>query len=729
MEKFKLAVGLHNHQPVGNFQHVFEEAHQKAYLPFIKLFEKFEPIRISLHQSGILWDWQEKNHPDYLAAVKSLADKGRLEIMTGGFYEPIIPSIPDRDKKGQIALLNKYIQEHFGIAPRGCWLTERVWEPHLPKILHDAGVEYVPVDDTHFIYAGFEYENLRGVFVTENDGAAIRILPIQKKLRYLIPFKKVDFVIGELRAQAERNPGGLAVYADDGEKFGVWPKTHQHCFVEGWLEQFFTALCANSDWLEVIPLAEAARTPSLGIAYLPTASYAEMLHWSLPTRAFVEYEEFEGWLKQHGQRDRFGRFVRGGHWRGFLHKYPEANLMHKKMLSVSERLDNFETNHPDNIAVIEKARHHLYAGQCNCPYWHGVFGGLYLPHLRQAVYEQLLLAERLLLENEGNPFRKEEKDYDCDGHPEIVMTTPKFVAVIKPSRGGSLLELDCLEGAFNLSDTLSRRREGYHGKLAGAQLNGTESTDQTESIHDIVLTKEKGLDKFLAEDWYLRRGYIDHFFGPQVDIDSFLSGQFRDEGDFVLEPYTTGPRTEPGTVILRRKGHLWRPEGPRALEMEKRYYFGYDSDVISVSYAITASNEDIPDIRLAVESNYNFQAGHSDDRYILFDGEKIKGGFLDSTLARRGCQTLVIRDDFRNLAVALATDREAEIWQAPIFTISLSEGGFEKVYQGTSLVHIFPAYLKKGVPFEITFLMFAGNPAKMPPRFIRAGRIGAPSGF
>ena len=84
MDKFKFAFGLHNHQPVGNFQHVFEEAHQQAYWPFLKLFEKHDSLKISLHQSGILWEWQEEYHPEYIETVRKLVESGRLELMTGG---------------------------------------------------------------------------------------------------------------------------------------------------------------------------------------------------------------------------------------------------------------------------------------------------------------------------------------------------------------------------------------------------------------------------------------------------------------------------------------------------------------------------------------------------------------------------------------------------------------------------------------------------------------------
>nr|MBN2276878.1 DUF1926 domain-containing protein [candidate division Zixibacteria bacterium] len=717
MDKFKLAIGIHNHQPVGNFDSVFDEAHNRAYMPFLKLFEQFTGLRLSLHQSGILWDWQEDRYPAYFDLVQSMIYDNRIELMTGGFYEPILPSIPDNDKLGQIEMLSRYLAGKFGADVSGLWLTERVWEPHLPKVLKMAGVEYLPVDDTHFLYAGFEPDQLRGVFITEEEGATIKLLPIQKKLRYLIPFATVDKVMDELKRQAETNPGGLAVYADDGEKFGVWPKTYQHCYEDKWLEHFFEALANNSDWLEVITLEEASRTKPVGRAYLPTASYAEMLHWSLPPKAFAEYEEFEEWLKKEGKLEKYGRYVRGGHWRGFLAKYDENNLMHKRMLLVSSMLADYAEKNPTDYMMIDKIKPHLYAAQCNCAYWHGVFGGLYLGHLRQAIYHHLIEAEKLL----APVFRDVQTnllDYDCDGYDEIVVMTNKFTSIIKPSTGGMMLELDNREASFNITDTLKRRKEGYHWKLTKARLDDGKKheSDTTESIHDLVLTKESGLEKLLAEDWYLKRCFVDHFFPAEVDLHRFASGNFGNDGDFILEPWTYERGGKAGVVRMKREGHLWRQDGIKALRIVKSYYFGVDSEVISVNYSLTATNEDIKNIRFGVENNFNFLAGHAPDRYILFDGERMRDSNLDAVNRKAGGRSVIISDDWLKGAVALMVDREAEIWQAPIFTISLSEGGFEKVYQGTSLVNLFEINLKKGQPWEVTFMLYSGKPDGIPSR-------------
>src|SRR3712207_8106989 len=56
------------------------------------------------------------------------------------------------------------------------------------------------------------------------------------------------------------------------------------------------------------------------------------------------------------------------------------------MLHVSHALHESDTPPPD--AVKE-----LYRAQCNCAYWHGAFGGVYLSFMRGALWHHLLRAE------------------------------------------------------------------------------------------------------------------------------------------------------------------------------------------------------------------------------------------------------------------------------------------------------------------------------------------------
>ena len=342
---------------------------------------------MGLHYSGPLLEWIERAHPEYFDRLRALVSSGQVEIVGGGFYEPILVTIPPEDRLEQIARLAAYAEKHFKSRPRGAWLAERVWEPQLPSCLAPAGVEYTLVDDNHFLGAGFELEQLFGYYISEDLGHTVKVLPGLKSLRYLIPFRDVGETTEFLRDAASRHPGGFATMGDDLEKFGVWPETNKHCYRDGWLDRFFSELERNADWLTTSTPSDAvaSRAP-LGRADLPAASYTEMMEWSFPTPARERYHSL---LDQFSSRADVMPFLRGGIWRSFFTKYSEANLLHKKMLHVSQKIRRLSRSRRFDRA-FKKARQEattlLLRGQCNDPYWHGVFGGLYSPHLRTAVW-------------------------------------------------------------------------------------------------------------------------------------------------------------------------------------------------------------------------------------------------------------------------------------------------------------------------------------------------------
>ena len=61
------------------------------------------------------------------------------------------------------------------------------------------------------------------------------------------------------------------------------------------------------------------------------------------------------------------------------------------------------------------AQKEQFMGQCNCPYWHGVFGGIYLPCPRFAVTSHLIAAESIGREGKNKKdIHYCISDYDCD---------------------------------------------------------------------------------------------------------------------------------------------------------------------------------------------------------------------------------------------------------------------------------------------------------------------------
>ena len=119
-QRLNFCLALHNHQPVGNFDNVFEQAYNDSYLPFLEVFERYTPLRISLHTSGPLMEWLDQHHGDYLDRLAALVSAGRLEIVGGAFYEPILTMIPSRDRVGQISTYTRWLESRLGGCRRCC---------------------------------------------------------------------------------------------------------------------------------------------------------------------------------------------------------------------------------------------------------------------------------------------------------------------------------------------------------------------------------------------------------------------------------------------------------------------------------------------------------------------------------------------------------------------------------------------------------------------------------
>lgn len=697
VKKIKFAIGIHNHQPIGNFDFVFEEAYQKAYLPFLEVLARHPKIKIAMHYSGYLFDWLLKRDQNLGEQLRKLVASGQLEMMTGGYYEPILVNIPDADKIGQIQKLNQFIKQHTGYNPVGLWLAERIWEPQLPKPLVEAGIRYVVIDDSHFKSAGLEERDLYGYYVTEETGHVVNIFPISERLRYTMPFQPPEVTIDYLRSIADESGNRLIVFADDGEKFGIWPGTYEHCYQNQWLERFFSLVEANLDWIEIVHFSEALdKLLPLGKVYLPTASYREMMEWALPASTIERYEKFEQELKAHGLFDEYKVFVRGGFWRNFLAKYPESNNLHKKSLWVSNKIQRLK-DHPNcDQRLLDDAQDHLWAGQTNCPYWHGVFGGLYLNNLRFAVYHHMIQAESII----DRATRSQQElnkgwidinavDFDADGRKELLIETPTFNLYLAPQLGGTLFEMDYKPKAINLLDTMTRRKEAYHNKLLALQNQQPEQYKQgVASIHDLVIAKEPDLAKRLKYDSYRRTALIEHFLAPTTTWNQFADCDYLELGDFIGAPYQYETEWVDNCLNIKMHRTGWlKGNGQNFLvELMKTLIVDPKRSVVIIKYFLRNVANVPMTFWFATELNYALLAGNANDRYYYFDRELNESRHLASCGEVEQVKQMGLKDEWLKIDIQLRFDQAATIWRFPIETISQSEAGFERVYQSSVVV-------------------------------------------
>ncbi len=722
-----LLLAIHNHQPVGNFGHVFEKAFKECYWPLLKTIAEFPKVKVSLHHSGPLLDWAREHEPDYLPALTKLIRAGQVEPLGGGYYEPILAVIPPNDAKGQIEMMRDFWKAESGVAPRGIWMTERIWEPSLASLLAENGVEYTILDDEHFRAAGVVDEYILNYYLTERHGKTTAIFASDQKLRYYIPFKMPEDVIGHLLYLADKYPGSAITYGDDGEKLGLWPGTFEWVVKKGWLKKFFQLLTENSEKIKCSTISEYfdGHKPS-GTVYLPTCSYHEMGEWAMPAQAIKRFDAVKEFLTNAGKWEEAKPFVRGGYWDNFLTKYPESNYMHKRMLYVSEKLaamtGKYGRNPPSppftkggtsesppftkggispppllvkgggggfEVEALTNARKALYRAQCNCPYWHGLFGGLYLNYLRHAVYSNLIEAEKLidsLATSHQPPVTK--VDIDCDRSDEFILRNDKITAVIKPNRGAGLAELSHMKSGLNLQDVLARREEVYHTKKENQQ-KVEAAHSGIPSIHD--LNKDPASAGKIVYDICERFSFLERIWPANASSsDVYKDATYVCKSPFELSSQKADSVTFTADVVAPFMGPTL-PDKSGNYILTKTYFIGSNPD-INVQFGLKFKDPVENEFRFGTELNLTLLAGHDDKRYYLLNGNERK--FMDATGSLEGSDGIKLVDEYFGIKLQIKPDKKMDLWYFPVNTVSQSEAGLDLLYQGSCI--IWSALIPKG---------------------------------
>lgn len=681
--------GVHNHQPVGNFESVVTEALTRAYQPFLEVVRDASQFPLTVHCSGRLLVFMRDTARPAFDLLGSLVSTGRIELLTGGFYEPILAMIPDRDKVGQIQALTEFLKSHFGVSPRGMWLAERVWEPQLPKALREAGVEFVLLDESHFGQAGLVPETLGGYYLTEEQGATLAVFPIDQRLRYLIPFSDPEESVRYLES---RRGAGAVTMVDDGEKFGLWPGTNRLVYGERWLRRFFEAIEATP-WLRPSTFSRylEANRPS-GRIYLPTTSYTEMGEWALPAAASAELLERKKQLADTAEGTRVARLLRGGFWRNFLVKYPEVADSYWKMLRLSARAGEALAVRPGDPRLLA-AREHLWQSQANDAYWHGVFGGCYLPHLRRAVKAALITCERLL-EPDGDPpgATWQEGDINGDGRVEVAVRTSEWSLVLNPERGATLSQLCSMSRDVDLADVLTRRPEGYHAQVRDRDPAPGEGAAQT--IHGAATAREAGLPALLQYDGFRRVSLLDGLFHAEGTLDALApwpAARAVAVGRLMKHRVVDSPDTVEIACALDRLA-------PLPLAIEKSVTIPRRGAWLGARYRLRWNGDEPLTARWGVQLNLALSAGDAAGRYFRLPDRPSLGsrGHLDDQPG------ITMVDEWLGCEVELGWTPPAAVGWAPVETVSLSESGFERIYQGTAVLVAWPLGIVAGAAWEAT---------------------------
>ncbi|MBI4861395.1 MAG: DUF1926 domain-containing protein, partial [Candidatus Riflebacteria bacterium] len=315
----------------------------------------------------------------------------------------------------------------------------------------------------------------------------------------------------------------------------------------------------------------------------------------------------------------------------------------------------------------------LWKGQCNCAYWHGVYAGLYLPHLREAVYSNLIRAEAELDRGrEPGWTYLEMVDLDCDGTPEVIASSAALNAFFSLV-GGAMFELDFKPRAANLADTLARWPEAYHPK------DGEEY------------------------DGYPRDSFLDHFYAPGTSLVQAL-----DSGDFAqgLYEHHPVPAAQRTAFKLVRHGAIAHGESTHPVTVEKEFEIDREACRITARYRVTNTGPVQLATRFGVELNWALQSGDApSDRFVLVDGQTPVERRLGARAEHPGARELVAHDRWRKLAMKMQWSRPAVLWRYPVETTSRTFARTETIFQSLCLIPVWDLELPIGGTFAVDLVL------------------------
>jgi alpha-amylase len=372
-------------------------------------------------------------------------------------------------------------------------------------------------------------------------------------------------------------------------------------------------------------------------------------------------------------------------------KYREINDLHKQMLRTSDMVDGLPPGTDRTLAID-----HLFAGQSNDCYWHGLFGGIYLPDLRVAAIGRLIAAEDLAIGGPGAAADSGQLlDLDLDGTDEALLVSDGQIVAVKIDEGAGIGRWDLRAARHPLAAVMRRRPEAYHAKLrdhaAGAGGDGSDadasSDSRPASIHDIVAVKQEGLADLLQYDGYERRSGLVRLLATGSTAASLTDGTAVDlvaahRAAWTLAEIDAGQVT----AILAA--------GPVRLVKTVGLGGGRLTPRLSVEVAVE-NVSDVPfEALLGIEFNVMLLGGgHNPAAWHEVDGRRIAH---DEFAQASSVERLVSGNDQLGIRLETLVQPAADAWISPIQTVSNSEGGFELVYQGSSVITVRPIRIAPG---------------------------------
>ena len=420
--------GSTNFNSVSEYKMIYDN----YYKPLVSFLYANPDFSFSFYFSGPEFEYIKKKNPEFLEILKKLVDRKQVELIGGGFYNPVFPLLFPMDRSGQVDLLSTAIRKATGKRPRGVCLCASAWDPSLVTSFETCGMEYVELDSSLIS----KDKNLFLPIVMADRGKSIKILPVhndfipnenEEPSDLLLRIKKA---VEKVSKNDTLNPD-----ADRCATVILHKDQIEPLLKNKWLEKFLNEIKENySDSIKLnLPAVSVKNSTAFIQSYIHAGISADIAKWAkLP---FQECEVKDSSVNIYD----------------FMQTYKRSQALYNRMIFVSLLVNQC---HGDKMRK-KTAREYLWAAQCGDAYVCKASGILVNSQERQNAYRKLTDAEKLVRECEEFKESISSFDYNCDGFKEYVCRMDKYNACIN-LKGGSIFELDVMKDSGNYADNMSR---------------------------------------------------------------------------------------------------------------------------------------------------------------------------------------------------------------------------------------------------------------------------------
>ena len=422
LDKMQLLLGCCFSPPIHAGEEELEEYYRSSVKPFLAVAYRFPDVPLTLYFSGPLLEWLQNQHSEYLTALSEMMRRKQVEILGGGYYDPLLPLIPPTDRLGQIEELTTLVRKQLGRRPRGLWLTKGVWDPGLVVHLTGSGMEYTFLEESDFRRAGVAPQQIGLPRLTEQQGRLLTVFPYHQELAQKIQEGDFEPFVTLVPSRRRKDRQLLSVFlCVDSDADGAFFSR-----AENGLESFLQLIRSFYPEIEAV-----------------TASGFLKKNQQALERSYFSGTTFEDLCRRTGFPVRAG----SQSWKQFLAHDEAANQLYNKMVYVHLLVSSLRGDKYRKKSAYDD----LWRSQNWLAYLGGASPESVAAH-RQKSFAALLNAEALLRDKTRFEPSLTSQDFDLDGVREFLFQGRSYNLYVDPV-GGQVFEWDVLDKPWNYIGT------------------------------------------------------------------------------------------------------------------------------------------------------------------------------------------------------------------------------------------------------------------------------------